>query len=146
MQHIDFLDIFIHCGLDCSEKSGKILCPFCGERAFVVYPDAKAHCHSCKFSGNAITFCAKVKGLSYEGALAELTEAYKGKRLKLRKRSPEEALKALREDLHYLAMVRMYFGFYTGNRKNKRYYQQISGIPQATFSRIINGDIASVSQ
>ena len=138
---VEFLDVFIHCGLDSVQKSGKYLCPFCGKYALVTYPDAKCYCHNCKFSGNAITFCSKVKDISYDDARIQLEEAYKDGRIKRRKLSPEEKFKNLREDLHYLAMVRMYFEFYKGSRKNRTYYQELSGINPTAFSRALNGKI-----
>lgn len=143
---IEFLDVFIHCGLDTVQKSGKYLCPFCGKYALVEYDDAKCHCHSCKFLGNIFRFYSQIKDIPYEEARSKLIEAYNSNKIKLHKSTPKEALKRLREDLHYLAMVRMYFSFYNSSRTNKKYYQQLSGIPQATFSRVINGDIKSTSR
>lgn len=143
--NIEFLDVFIHCGLDTVQKSGKYLCPFCGKYAFVAYQDANCYCHNCKFSGNTFKFYANVKNISYDDAIAELKEARNNNKINLRKLSFEEELKKLREDLHYLAMVRMYFDFYKGGRAKRSDYRKLLGFSDSVFSRIINGDKAHVS-
>jgi DNA primase len=146
---IDYLQVFIHCGLDIEEKYGNNLCPFCEKFAFRIYYDGdniRGHCHNCKFSGNPVTFYSQYKHISYNEALNELITAYGEGKIKLRECSDKEAIEKIRNDLYFLSLVRMYFAFYNDSRMNKKYYQNDSNIPQAIFSRIINGDIESTSK
>lgn len=146
---IDYLDIFIHCGLDATEKNGKYVCPFCDKLSFKVYYDTdniRGHCHHCKFSGNPVKFYSEFKSISYYEALAELKAAYGAGSIKLRKLSDKEARDKICADLYFLSLARMYFAFYGDSLVNKKYLQEKSGIPPSTFSRVMNGNIESVSK
>lgn len=58
--------------------------------------------------------------------------------------SCQETKEKLTEDLHFLALVRMYFAFYKNSRMNQSYYQQLMGLNKTQFSHVINGEVERV--
>lgn len=133
-------------GLDMETKRGNLRCPFCSQWAFKDYGDGKAYCHACKWSGNAIRLYADVESIPYEEARSHLFEAFKLGGIRLKPKSYEETLDSLASDLDFLARARMYFEFYKHRRRNKKYYQDRSGLSRSHFSKVINGDFDKVSK
>ena len=104
------------------------------------------HCHSCKWSGNTISFYAKVKGLEYKQAFAALIDLYNLKRIKPKRKTRQEAVNGLASDLDLLAWVRIYFAFYKSDRMNPAYYQKKSGYSRSHFTKVLNGQFDKVSR
>lgn len=146
MAGIDFVDIFNLCGLSGDKQRGNLCCPFCRKWAFTDYGDSKAHCHACDWSGNAIRLYADLESITYDEARGHLFEEFRGGRIQIRKKTYEEAFSSLAADLDFLARARLYFEFYKHRRRNKRYYQDQSGLSRSHFSKVINGDFDKVSK
>ncbi len=146
MVGIDFVDIFNLCGLNTDKRRGNLCCPFCRKWSFTDYGDGKAHCHSCKWSGNAFKLYAALESITYEEAREHLIKEFKIGRIKIRKKTYEEAYDSVASDLDFLARARLYFEFYKHRRRNKKYYQDKLDLSRSHFSKIINGDFDKVSK
>lgn len=145
--NIDLLSIFIHCGLNKRRKNQKYFCPFCNTWNFDLQLDeATCSCGNCDFSGNAVEFYAKVKGIPKYQSFRELNKLREDGTIWLRKRTRQEAVVALSKDLEFLAYVRMYWAFYGHNRENQEFHQLNSGIAKSSFNRVVNGDIGNVAK
>ncbi|WP_272700881.1 hypothetical protein [Desulfovibrio sp. Fe33] len=143
---INYQDLFVELSLDPIAKSGNLVCPFCGERAFTPYDNGQVHCHACSWHGNAIMLWAKVKGIDNKTAYAELAELYKLNRIKAKKRTRSEALKSLANDLDFLAWARLYFAFYKSDRISPARLQEASGYSRSHFTKVMNGQFDKVSR
>lgn len=149
---VDFVSVMSTLGLSLKQKAGNYQCPFCTKKSFTVYPDQKAYCHTCKWSGDAIKLYREWKKVSRDEAFQELAVALGDGSLRLKEKGSEfkeqtyaEAKKEFAKDLEFLAWVRIYEGFYpdTERRFNRKIFEDKTGLKKGTLSKIINGKMSN---
>lgn len=138
---IDFESVMVLNGCEIKKKSGNYKCPFCGHYSFKVYTDGKAYCHtdSCNWSGNAITFHAKMNKISNKKAYNILVNELNVGNIQILKRSYAEALDDVAEKLVFMAKARMYFEFYRGIFDLKSEFADKNGFNRCTLTNALNG-------
>jgi hypothetical protein len=147
IETIDFKDLFVELGLDPTDHSGNLTCPFCGKKSFTPYRDnGVARCHACDWSGNAINLYAKVKGVDTKETYADLLALYNAKAIKLKPKTRKEAVEQLASDLDFLAWARLHFAFYKSERMGAAHYQKKSGYSRSHFTKVMNGQFDKVSR
>jgi hypothetical protein len=138
---IDFRSVMIDLNLNMKQKSGNYQCPFCTKKSFTVYPDQKAYCHTCNWSGDAIQLYSEWKRVTRSEAYKELGIALRDGFIQLKEQTYDEAKKELAKDLEFLAWVRMYEGFDPDFKRDK--IIEKSGVTKGTLSKIIKGEMCN---
>lgn len=143
--NVDFLSVMIDLGLAKRKRpTGNYHCPFCNKDSFTIYPDQKAYCHTCEWSGDVLKFYQDTKQVSKEQAYKELGVAFGQNKVKLKSQTYQEAKLALAKDLEFLAWFRMYEGFYDKPDKiDRKMLADKAGISVGKLSKVINGQIGN---
>ncbi|MDL2279805.1 CHC2 zinc finger domain-containing protein [Desulfovibrio sp. OttesenSCG-928-G11] len=138
---VDFVSVMSTLGLSMKQKSGNYQCPFCTKKSFTVYPDQKAYCHTCNWSGDALQLYCEWEKVSRSEAIQKLGLALKNGYIQLKEQTYAEAKSELAKDLEFLTWVRMYEGF------NPDYTRKVviekSGVTKGTLSKIIKGEMVN---